>query len=287
MIQLQNLRQIKLRIKSIENTCKITRAMEMVSASKLSKIKAEFLSTKPYLAALETMIHDLVSDSPGIAKNILLQKREQIKNTTVCVITSDTGLCGVYNNNVIRQTEKFLAELNRPNVNIVAVGKEGYGYFLKKGIPIAHSYLGLYGRYSPVVSAAITKDLINMFIGHETDEVYVVYSRFNPSLRHMPVVEKLLNIESLETPRKYYIFEPSAQAILNSLLPKYTAYKMRSVISEAFTAEHSARMLAMKTATDNAHDLIEQLTLARNKARQFAITKEVLEIAASSEALKG
>lgn len=285
MIQLQNLRQIKVRIKSIENTRKITRAMEMVSASKLSKIKASFYSIKPYLGALETMIHDLLSDSPGL-KNELLQKREHVKNSLLCVVTSDTGLCGAYNNNILKYAEKFIKEL-RGDVSIIAVGKEAYSHFQKKGFKIKNSYLGLYGRYSSKISDTIARDLVDLFIRHEADEVYVVYSHFSPSLRHVPTTEKLLNIESNEKSRNYYTFERSAQSILDSLLPKYISYKFCAIISEAFTSEHSARMLAMKTATDNAQDLIEQLTLARNKARQFAITKEVLEIAASAEALKG
>ena len=286
MIQLQNLRQIKIRIKSIENTRKITRAMEMVSVSKLKRTKALFYSIRPYLSALETMMQDLLSDSPGL-ENVLLQKRELVKNTALCVITSDTGLCGAYNNNMLRYAEKFLLELRRPDVSIIAVGKEAYAYFLKKGLRIENSYLGLYGRCSSSISDTIANDLVGLFTRREADEVYVAYSRFNPSLRHVPTVEKLLNIEPREEPRNFYTFERSAQAILDSILPKYISYKIRAIISEAFTSEHSARMLAMKTATDNAQDLIEQLTLARNKARQFAITKEVLEIAASAEALKG
>jgi len=285
MIQVQNLRQIKVRIKSIENTRKITRAMEMVSASKLSKIKASFYSIRPYLGALETMIYDLVSDSAGL-KNALLERRSRIKNSVLCVITSDTGLCGAYNNNILKYAEKFLKEL-RGEVSIIAVGKEAYSFFQKKGFKIRNSYLGLYGRYSSKVSDAIAKDLVDLFTSRKADEVYVIHSHFSPSLRHVPTADKLLNIEPSKQSRNYYTFERSAQAILDSLLPKYITYKIRAIITEAFTSEHSARMLAMKTATDNARDLIEQLTLARNKARQFAITKEVLEIAASAEALKG
>ncbi|MCX5678156.1 MAG: ATP synthase F1 subunit gamma [Candidatus Omnitrophica bacterium] len=286
MIPAHNLRQIKVRIKSIGNTRKITRAMEMVSASKLSKVKTSFFFTKPYLASLENMLYDLLSDSPGL-KNILLEKKAHIKSSALCVVTSDTGLCGAYNDNVIKYAERFLKDLDSPTVSIVAVGREGYDYFQKNGFRMAHSYLGLYGRYSSKLSDEIAKDLINMFVKGETDEVYVVYSHFKASLRHAPMAEKLLNIESPERPRSYYTFEPSAKSILNSMIPKYVTYKMREILLEAFTSEHSARMLAMKTATDNADDLTEQLTLARNKARQFAITKEVLEIAASAEALKG
>ena len=286
MIQLQNLRQIKIRIKSIENTRKITRAMEMVSASKLNRSKGSFYSIRPYVGALEVMMRDLLSDSPEV-KSSLLQKREHIKNTALCVVTSDTGLCGAYNNNMLRYAEKFITDLQSPAVSIIAVGKEAYTYFLKKGFRVDGSYLGLYGRCSSNISNTIAGDLTGIFTRHEADEVYIAYTRFNPSLQHVPTVEKLLNIEPDRQVKNHYIFERSAQAILDSLLPVYISCKIDAIIAEAFTSEHSARMLAMKTATDNAQDLIEQLTLARNKARQFAITKEVLEIAASAEALKG
>ncbi len=286
MINAQNLRQIKSRIKSIANTRKITRAMEMVSASKLSRVKVSFSSTKAYLDVLEETLHDLLSDLPD-AKNALLDKRTQVKNSTLCVVTSDTGLCGVYNNDVIKYAEQVSRSLKSPRISIIAVGREGYNHFQKNGFHVANSYLGLYGRYSPDLSDKITEDLIRMFVKGETDEVYVIYSHFRISLRHEPMAERLLNIDPPPRPRRYYIFEPSAGVILDSLIPRYAAYKMREILLEAFTSEHSARMLAMKIATDNADDLTEQLTLARNKARQFAITKEVLEISASSEALKG
>lgn len=287
MIQAHSMRQINLRIKSIGNTRKITKAMEMVSASKLSKVKVPFFLTKPYISALEKMMHDLLSDSPGL-KNALIEKREGVKNSILCVLTSDTGLCGIYNDNIIKTTERFLnGRKGDNNIKIVAIGKEGYNHFRKKGLDVTHSYLGLYGRYSTKVADDITNRLINIFVNHEADEVYVAYSHFHSSLRHTASVEKFLNIEIPEKPRRYYTFEPSAVAIFDSLTKKYVINKMRSILLEAFTCEHSARMLAMKTATDNADDLTSELTLARNKARQFAITKEVLEIAASAEALKG
>lgn len=286
MIQAQNLRQIKLRIKSIENTRKITKAMEMVSASKLTRVKGPFSLMKLYTDALEAMLYDLISDSPG-SNNVLIEKRENVKNSTLCVVTSDTGLCGTYNDNVLKCADRFLESLNGPSVNIITIGKEGYTHFQKKGLRISRSYPGLYGRYTPELSDRIAGNVVDMFVKGETDDVYIAYSHFRTSLRHLPAVEKLLNIEPPPKAKNYYTFEPNAQVILDKMAYRYIVYKMRGILLESFTSEHSARMLAMKTATDNADDLTEQLTLARNKARQFAITKEVLEIAASAEALKG
>lgn len=286
MIQAQNLRQIKLRIKSIGNTRKITRAMEMVSASKLSRVKNQYSLMRSYTESLDNMLFNLLSDSPT-SVNSLINKRANVKNLALCVVTSDTGLCGTYNDNVIRCAERFLESLKGPSVSVIAVGKEGYSYFHKKGFRVTRSYPGLYGRYTPIISDRIAGELVDIFIGGEVDELYIAYSHFKASLRHTPAIEKLLNIEPRTVVKNYYTFEPSAQAILDRMASRYIIYKMRSILLEAFTSEHSARMLAMKSATDNADDLTEQLTLARNKARQFAITKEVLEIASAAEALKG
>ena len=258
----------------------------MVSASKLSRVKGPFSSMKSYAEALETMLYNLLSDSPT-SENSLLKKRANVKNSALCVVTSDTGLCGTYNDNVIRCAEQFLEGLKGRGVSVIAVGKEGYNYFHKKGFRVARSYPGLYGRYSSATSDRIAGDLADMFMVGEADELYIAYSHFKASLRHTPVIEKLLNIEPRTVVKNYYTFEPNAQIILDRMAFRYILYKVRSILLEAFTAEHSARMLAMKTATDNADDLTEQLTLARNKARQFAITKEVLEIASAAEALKG
>ena len=286
MIQVHNLRQIKLRIKSIENTRKITRAMEMVSASKLSRVKSPFFSIKPYTEALEAMLYSLLSDSPG-STNFLLKKQKNIINSALCVVTSDTGLCGVYNDNVIKRAKQFLESLKGRSVSIIAIGKEGYDHFQRNGFHVLRSYSGLYGRYSSKISDQISGDLVDIFMRGEANELYIAYSQFKLSLQHSPAVVKLLNIEPPPGAKNYYTFEPSAQAMLDRMAFRYITYKIRGILLEAFTSEHSARMLAMKIATDNADDLTEQLTLARNKARQFAITKEVLEIAASAEAMKG
>jgi len=286
MIQIQNLRQIKNRLKSIANTRQITKAMEMVSASKLNKVKSAFHLSRPYAEAMQTMLYDIISDCPGI-RSVLVKKREAVNSITLLVITSDTGLCAGYNDNIIKFAEQFLKSRTGHAVDIMAIGREGYNYFRNSGYTVGSSYLNLYGRYSPQVSDEISARLIQAFLDGSTDEVYVVYTIFNTTLRHAPVVEKLLNIEPVAVERKYYAFEPSSQALMDSMAFRFITQKVRSIILEAFTSEHFTRMLAMKTATENADELTDELTLARNKARQFAITKEVLEIAASAEALKG
>lgn len=286
----QNLRQIKLRIRSIESTKRIMRAMEMVSAAKLNRVKAPFYSTKAYSTALETMLKDLVADSGDMGHPLLVQRHTK-GALALCIVASDTGLCGSYNHNVLKKAEAFLDGRDDASVRLVAVGREAYKHFKGRG-SFTNTYLGLYGRYSTGMADEITRDLLGMYERNEVDEVYIAYTHFSPSLRHLPVVEKLLNVEcsGIVCPIAHtrgYIVEPGARELLENMLPAYITSKIRSVLLEAFTAEHSERMLAMKTANDNATELIDSLTLLRNKARQFAITKEILEIAASAEALKG
>lgn len=282
---LQNLRQIKIRIKSVESTKRIMRAMEMVSAAKLGRVKSAFHSARIYYGSFEQMVKNLVADIEEPA-HPLLQNRPHVRSIALCVIASDTGLCGVYNTNILRTADSFLRNHNQYSIKLITVGKEAFNHLKGSGLPIT-PYIGLHGRYSRETADEITRALVDAYTNGETDEVYIAYTRFSPLLRHEPVVEKFLNIECGGASTKNHIFEPAADELLDNMLPVYITNKMRVILLDAFTAEHSARMLAMKTANDNAADLIDKLNLIRNKARQFAITKEVLEIAASAEALKG
>jgi len=281
---IENLRQIKLRIRSVSATRRITRAMEMISAAKLNRVKATYYGALAYFTSLESVFQRLLADA-GTSQHPLLRQREPVKIIALCVITSDTGLCGSYNHNVLRAAEEFIEKHNYCNIRLVAIGKEAAKHFKEREM-LLNSYPGLYGRYSAKLVETITGDLVTIFTADEADEIYIAHTKFSVTLRHKPVVEKLLNIERRGARAERHIFEPGAAALLETLVPHYLFHKMRAILLDAFTAEHSARMLAMKTATDNADELIDTLTLKRNKARQFAITREVLEIAASAEALK-
>ena len=283
---IQSFRQLKDRIKSIESTRKITRAMEMVSASKLNRVKGAFFSSKPYFSELERVLSSFLSDM-GSASHPLLEHRQEQRAVALVAITSDTGLCSTYNNNIIKLAREFADKIGRDKIKIIAVGKEAFSYFKKEGYAVENSYLGIRGKFSEKVASDITDALINVFVNRQADEIYVLHTNFSPNLRHNPVIEKFLPIAYKRKARQYYILEPERDTILNELIEKYVLAKMRLILLDSFTAEHSARMLAMKLATDNADELIDTLTLQKNKARQFAITKEVLEIAMSAEAVKG
>ena len=284
---MQTLRQIKNRIRSIENTRKITRAMQMISSVKLTRAKSAFRSLQAYSKRLETALKNVTGDTDTIA-HPLLESRRNGKAIALCVIASDAGLCGTYNHAIMERANAFLHEHRDRKARILAVGQESAAYFRKKGVPVERAYLRLFGKFAPAVPDEITRRLIALFLAGEADEAYVAYTRFNPTLRHEPVVERFLPLDPPRPgARAQYLTEPGRDAILDRMLPQHLICKMRSILLEAFTAEHSARMLAMKNATENASELIDALTLQRNKARQASITQEVLEIANAAAALKG
>lgn len=283
---IQSLRQIKRRIRSIENTKKLTRAMEMISVSKLKRSSRMLDSSKMYFSKIDSFLTHLSSGGLN-AGHLLLEDRPDKKNIGFCVLTSDTGLCGSYNHNVIRTAESFLNKYQPENVKLATLGKKGFVYFKKKGYPVAHSYVGFNGRYSRELSAKLLSDLTAMFLSEEVSEVYVAYTRPETASRHKAVVEKLLNIDFAKAEEIEYIFEPERARILEELIPVYLSNKIMMIILSAFTSEHQARAISMGEATKNATELLEGLILSRNKIRQGNITREIIEIISSAEALKG
>lgn len=280
-----SLRQVKKRIRSIESTKKITRAMEMISASKLSRLEDRLDTAQSYHSRLKSLLVKLLASGAGVS-HPLLEKRDDAQNITLCVITSDTGLCSTYNHKIIHRAEDFLSAFARPQVRIVAVGRKGLNYFRKKGFAIAQSYVGFHSRYSASVADQITKTLTDMFLSKETAQVWVAYTQFKSTLRYEPTIEKFLNVEGGHGQDMDYLLEPSREQILAELIPRYLSQTMKRILLESFTSEHSARMIAMRTATDNAEELMDDFILLRNKARQAAITREIIEVVSTVEALK-
>lgn len=285
---MQTIRQIKNRIKSIENTRKITRAMQMISSVKLARTKAAFHSNQAYSRKIEEILKNMAADGDDTFAQGLFEPPHKTASIALAVIASDSGLCGTYNHALTERTAAFLKEHRGKTFRILAIGQEAATYFRKAGMPVEHSYLRLFGKFNAECADEISRILIDLFMRNDVGEAYVAYMRFSPSLRHTATVERFLPIER---PRGgvalHYLTEPDRASVLNELIPRHLIYKIRSTLLEAFMAEHSARMLAMMHATDNASELIEGLTLMRNKARQASITQEVLEIANAAEALKG
>ncbi|MBF0385109.1 MAG: ATP synthase F1 subunit gamma [Candidatus Omnitrophica bacterium] len=282
----QPLKIIKNRIRSTENTRKVTNAMEMISVAKLNQIDKKLYAIRPYYSGFEKMFINLASSFHS-ADNPLFEKRKEIRNIVLCVVASDNGLCGLYNNNLFRRVEAFIREKGREKISLILVGKKGLNYFAKKNMPILHKYLLMHGKYDPFISDQITGILKHLFLAGKADEVYVGYTNFKSALIQEPVVEKFLNIDFIPGKESQYLVEPKPENLLEGLVSTYIVVNMRLIFLQAFTSEHAARSLAMRLATDNAEELIRKLTIIRNKVRQANITQEIMEVISSGEALKG
>lgn len=284
---IQSLRGVRARIKSVDNTRKITKAMEMVSSAKLNRVDSASYNAKKYFFKLDSILKNLLASGLNIYHPFLEKRLSNDAKTAVCIVTSDTGLAGSFNNRIIKTAENFLKGFSKDKIQLICIGKKAFLYFRKKEFNIAHSLIGLYGRFNEEIPKKVVDILNNIFLSGSADEVYVIYAHFESKARNTPLVEKFLNLDVKKERDVNYILEPSANQVIDELIYRYVLAKIRMIILDSFASEHSTRMIAMKVATDNATELIENLIILRNKARQAAITKEVLEVASSAEALKG
>ncbi len=280
------LRQIRRKIIAAQKTKQITRTMQMVAASRVKKAEGRLQQAKPYAKKLEELLVRL--SQTGQFSHPFFQARE-VKSTGLIIVTSDRGLCGSYNTNIILKAESFLRNLNN-NAKIVLLGKKGFDYFKKRDWEILDKVVDLGGKMDYKRVEDITDQITGYYLSGVVDEVYLLYTSFRSVLSYKPMIVKFLNVEAPEKSQGdkglQYIFEPNVGEIFEKLLPKYVTTKIYISLAESFTSENAARMMAMKLATDNADDMITRLTLMRNKARQAAITKEITEIVTSAEALK-
>lgn len=265
----------------------LTRAMELVSAAKLRKAQTRLVSSRPYAHKMQVILENLSSASSTLT-HPLFEKRE-VKSTGLVILTSDRGLCGSYNINIFRKAEEFLSQEVKGDVKLILTGKKGFYYYRKRPCEIRYKYLDLGGKIESDRVKEITAHLVDLFLTGEVDEIYLLYTRFISTTSYQVSLDKFLNIEKPEEEQKgylEYIFEPSPEKLFQELLPRYCLTRVQMALSEAFASEHGSRMIAMGAATRNAEEMIDHLTLLRNKARQSAITKEMVEIASGVEALK-
>jgi F-type H+-transporting ATPase subunit gamma len=285
-------REIRRRIRSVRNISQITRAMEMVSASKMRRAQQRVLASRPYAERLEHMIGDLSAiqlDGDAMADFPLLQQRE-IKRSAVILITPDRGLTGPLNSNIIRRAARYISsEAGGTGSDVLSVGKKGRDFMVRANQNVVASYTGLGDAVTLADLRPVTTQAIDDFVDGRVDAVHVIYARFVNTLTQVPEVRQILPIERPEGEGAYtdYIFEPSPREVLQSLLPRYVEIQVYQAMLDSIASEHSARMVAMRNASENAKDLANDLTLSLNKARQAQITREVSEIAAGAEALKG
>ncbi len=283
-------REFKRRIRSVQSTEQITKAMKTVSASKLRRCQARAEESRPYTETLRLTLADLAAVATEVA-HPLLAVRENVKKVLYVVITGDRGLCGAYNTNLIKAAADAIKDDKRKiEAGVVGVGRRAADFFRKRNVLVA-DWTGLpdYVNYSD--AKEIADYIMEAYANEQVDEVYLVYARFVNALRQVPTVSRLLPVaapqaEAQEAQRKEeYIYEPSAKAILGSLIPRYVGSQVYHAMLEGKASEQGARMTAMSNATENAAEIVLNLTLEMNKERQAAITGELIDIVGGSEAL--
>jgi F-type H+-transporting ATPase subunit gamma len=271
---------IRRRIRSVKSTQQITKAMKMVSAAKLRRAQEAMFAARPYARKMLEVLGDLASRADPNSHPLLTDRGDQ--RIVLLVITSDKGLCGGFNANIIRTAVRFLNERRGRDLSLALLGRKGRDYFRRREYRIRGEQVGIFQalRYSQALR--IAKGVIDDFVKGEFDQVYLVYNEFKSVIQQRVAVERLLPIERHEIGPDLmeldYIYEPSAGAIISGILPKYVETQVWHALLESSAAEHAARMTAMDAATSNASDVIESLTLYMNKVRQAAITKEIIEV---------
>jgi F-type H+-transporting ATPase subunit gamma len=286
------MREIRTRIRTVRNIEKITRAMKLVAAARLKKAQDRVQAARPYAERMQRMMAQLAAVAQEVSHPLLEVRPEQ--NIGVIVITSDRGLCGSYNSNLLRKSMELLRPRDPATVKLVLMGRKGQGFFRRQPYAVisAMSVTATDVAFSdvePVVSV-----LREMFESRQVDAVYVVYSKFLSAMSQQPTILKLLPLarptgddEEVEgVAPTDMIFEPEAETLLGRLLPRYVDTQVYRALTEAVASEHGARMTSMSAATSNAGEMIDTLTLSLNRARQAAITKEIAEIVGGAEALK-
>lgn len=284
-------REIRGRIRSIKNISQITRAMEMVAASRMRRAIQRVTATRPYTDRIGAVIGNLAGvagQAEGDDRFPLLDQRP-IQKVAIILITPDKGLCGALNSNVTRRAARYILNEAGVPVEVIAVGKKGRDFMIRyrRDVVAEFTTIGDYPTLDQI--APIAQVAVEDFISGKVDAVFLIYTRFINTLSQRPELQQLLPVQAPEDANTTtdFIFEPSPAAVLNALLPRYVDQQVYRAILESIASEQSARMVAMRNATDNARDLASELTLSLNKARQARITSEVSEISAGAAALAG
>ena len=281
-------RELRRRARSIKNIQQVTKAMQLVAASRMRRAQQSVLASRPYEEKLRTVLNDLAPYAdPEISP---LLRRREVKRVAIVLVTTDRGLVGSLNVNLTRTALRF-AE-GQPSASFIAVGRKGVATIRRLRLPLTAEFTNLGDRPTTADTNVIARVAQEEFLGGNVDEVYLAFTKFVNTLRQTPEIRRLLPLvpedEDIdELPPLQYLFEPDAETVLNAVLPRLIEVYVYQAILESQASEQSARMVAMRNATEAAGDLIDEITLAANKARQTRITKEMLEIASGAEALKG
>ncbi len=283
-----SLKALRKRIATVRSTQQITKAMKMVAAAKLRRAEEAAKLARPYATKLAEMFTAVAAGIEPEAHPLLARRPEN--RVDLLVLTSDRGLCGGYNANLLRFAEGFRRErAAAAEAAVVVVGRKGLEYYRRRSARVAAHRLGILTTSPTTMAAELAEEVTRRFVAEEADAVYLVYTRFRSAISQTPTAVPLLPVAppSTDAPAADYIFEPARAELLGRLLPRYVEALITQALLEAIASEHGARMTAMDNATTNASDMIASLTLSMNRARQATITKELMEIVSGAEALKG
>ena len=289
------LKEVRNRIKSVQSTQQITKAMKMVSAAKLRRAQDAITQMRPYAQKLQEMLGNIVSSSEGDVEMNLAVERH-VEKVLVIVVTSDRGLCGGYNSNLIKLTKQVIAEkypeqMSKGNVQVLPIGKKGYEHFTKNGFKVVDAYWDIFTGLSFDRVQAAAKYAMDAFAAKSIDAVDLVYSEFKNAATQQFIAEPFLPVQKVaDTGNKKksdFIFEPNQSVLIEELMPKILNTQLYKAVLDANASEHGARMTAMDKASDNANELLKSLKISYNRARQAAITTELTEIVSGAAALQG
>jgi F-type H+-transporting ATPase subunit gamma len=292
-------REIRRRIKSVKNIAQVTRTMQMVASSKMRRAQERVQQSRPYAEQLRALVSRLARvTGEDVGDEIALLKQRPVRRIGFVVITPDRGLCGALPSNInrkaattaIEEQRRFAEQGERPGVDYVVVGRKARDFVLRNQLHLTAEFTNYGDRPSLMDATAISQVAMDAFLKGEVDVVYLVYAKFVSTVNQQPTAVQLLPVqppasESEESGTVEYIYEPDAASIYQALLPRYVDVQVYQAMLEAVASEQSARMVAMKNATDNANELVQDLTLTYNKARQASITTQILEVVAGAEAL--
>ncbi|MEW6600829.1 MAG: ATP synthase F1 subunit gamma [Nitrospirota bacterium] len=290
------LRDIKKRIKAVQNTQKITKAMKMVSAAKLRKVQNRMLDLRPYADKMQDVLMSLAKGADRESHPLLAFR--QRKTVEVVIVTSDRGLCGAFNTNILKAAQRKIDALKKEGfeVSISTVGKKSRDYFRRRGVPMRNSWIGISGNVTFSSAQEIANNIKENFMNETLDEVTVVYNAFKSMVAQTVTVSQLLPLAPIEEGKEGsapesasadFIYEPSMEGIFDKLIPKNVDIQIYRALLESSAAEEAARMSAMENATKSCSEMVGRLTLQFNKARQASITGELMDIVGGVEALKG
>ncbi len=282
-----SLRQIRRRIRSVQNTAKVTKAMEMVAASKMRRAQQQVLAARPYAERLDALLANLAAQEQGEKAPALLQSRP-VERVQVVHVTPDRGLCGGLPSNMNRASGQFILESEAP-VSVIAVGKKGRDFIVRASLDLRATFTGIGDRPGIADVLPISYLIAEDYTSGAVDRVFLAYSRFVNTTLQAPVVRQLLPIQpALLKPHEQvgYIYEPNSRVVLEALLPRYVEMLVYHAVLENNASEQSARMVAMRNATESANDMVDELTLHMNKVRQEMITNELLDLVGGAAALE-